>query len=759
MKKTKHKPAKSKHSGPKSAPTKDEILAFIREREGQTSRRDIARAFNIKGDDRVLLKRVLKDLADEGAIDKPKGRIAERGRLSGTMTLDITETDTDGDLFARPAKWDTGGEAPRVRVAPGKAGRGGPALGLGERILARVEPDETGELVARVIKRLGASAHEILAVLTKSREGVRASPVDRKTRGELAISAGDLKGAEAGELVLCEVLPDKGFGLKRARIKERLGHMDEPKAISLIAIHAHRLPTHFPPDALTEAENAQPADLSGREDLREIPLITIDPEDARDHDDAVYAERDLHPANAGGFVVWVAIADVAHYVTPGSALDRAAFKRGNSVYFPDRVVPMLPEALSADLCSLREGEPRAVLAVRMVFDKSGAKKSHKLVRGLMRSAARLTYRQAQDAWDGRTDKKTGAILEPVLTPLFEAYEALKIARDHRSPLDLVLPEHRIRFGADGKVAEVKPRERLETMRLIEEFMIQANVAAAEILEARRAPVLYRVHEPPDEEKLNHFREFVRGLELPFPPAGVRPQAFNRLIAAAKGTDYGPMLHEVILRTQAQARYAPERLGHFGLHLRSYAHFTSPIRRYADLIVHRTLIRALGLGQGGLTDAEMDALGSIGEQVSNLERRAMAAERDATDRYLAAFLSERVGATFKGRIAGVTRFGLFVRLDETGADGIVPIRTLGNDYFRHEERAHALIGEVTGAVYRLGERVDVKLLEAAPITGGLVFELLSEPQSYAGKKERKGKGRAWAREPRSAKRSAKHKRKR
>ena len=755
MKKAKH----TKHTNPKAAPTKDEILAFIRDNEGQTSRRNIARAFDVRGDDRVELKRILRDLADEGAIDKPKGKIAEKGRLSGTMVLDITETDTDGDLIARPAKWEGGGEPPRVRVAPGKAERGGPALGIGERVLARVEADADGALVARVIKRLGASAHEILAVLKRSREGLRATPVDRKTRGELAIAAGDLKGAEAGELVLCEVLPDSGYGLKRARIKERLGHMDEPKAISLIAIHAHRLPTHFSADALAEAEAARPVDLAGREDLREIPLVTIDPEDARDHDDAVYAERDLHPANAGGFIVWVAIADVAHYVRAGSALDRAAFKRGNSVYFPDRVVPMLPETLSADLCSLREGEPRAVLAVRMIFDKTGAKRGHKLVRGLMRSAARLTYAQAQDAWDGRGDEKTAAILEPVLQPLFAAYEALREAREQRSPLDLDLPERRIHFGADGRVAEVKPRERLETMRLIEEFMIQANVAAAEILEAKRLAFLYRVHEPPDEEKLNHFREFVKGLDLPFPSTSVRPQAFNTLLRAAKGTDYEPMLHEVILRTQAQARYAPEKLGHFGLHLRSYAHFTSPIRRYADLIVHRALIRAHGLGEGALTDAEAGALGAIGEQVSNLERRAMAAERDATDRYLAAFLSDRVGASFMGRIAGVTRFGLFVRLDETGADGIVPIRSLGNDYFRHDERAHALIGEVTGATYRLGERAEVKLLEAAPITGGLVFELLSEPQSYADKKGRKGRGGARSNAPRDKKRAPKRSRKR
>jgi ribonuclease R len=646
------------------------------------------------------------------------------------MVLDITDTDTDGDLIATPANWAGRDKPPSIRLAPGRV-QIKPALGVGERVLAHVRTDDDGVHIAVVEKRLGASAHEILGVVRRSREGPRIEPVDRRVRGELVVAMADLKGAEVGELVLCTVLPDRGHGPKRARIKERIGHMDAPHAISLIAIHSHRLPVTFPEGAIDEAEAAKPVELGAREDLRRVPLITIDPEDARDHDDAVYAEPDADARNPGGYILWVAIADVAHYVTPGSALDRAAVRRGNSVYFPDRVVPMLPEALSADLCSLRQGELRACLAIRIIIDAQGEKRGARLVRGLMKSAASLTYAQAQAAWDGRLDEVTRPILDNVLKPLFAAYDVLKIARESRSPLDLDLPEHRIAFGPDGKIASVKRRERLETMRLIEEFMILANVAAAELLETRRTPLLYRVHESPDTEKLRAFHEFVESLGFKFPLGeNIRSRNFNRLIAAARGTDFEQMLHEVILRTQSQARYAPDRLGHFGLSLRSYAHFTSPIRRYADLVVHRALIKAYSLGDDGLTDAEMKSLGEIGEQVSNLERRAMAAERDATDRYLAAYLSDRVGAEFHGRISGVTRFGLFVRLSETGADGIIPIRTLGNDYFVHDERAHALIGDVTGATFRLGERVEVKLVEAAPITGGLVFELLSEPLSYA-----------------------------
>jgi ribonuclease R len=737
-------PKTSRRTQPQQGlPSKADILKFIQESDGRTSRRDIARAFDVTGDDRVELKRMLRELTDDGVIDKPKGKIEELGRLHGTMVLDIIGTDTDGELFGAPANWHGKGKPPQVRLVPGRTALR-PALGIGERVLAKVRGDGDGGHEARVEKRLGASAHEILGVVRRSRDGARIEPVDRRARGELQVALADLGGALAGELVLCEVLPERGGGLRRARIKDRLGSMDEPKAISLIAIHSHRLPVTFAESAIDEAEAARPADLSGRADLRKIPLITIDPEDARDHDDAVYAEPDNDPGNQGGFIVWVAIADVAHYVRPGSALDRAAQRRGNSVYFPDRVVPMLPEALSADLCSLREGEDRACLAMRITIGANGAKRGQRIVRGLMRSAARLSYAQAQAARDDRADDVTAPLLNPVLKPLFAAYDALKIARGRRSPLDLDLPERRVVFGPDEKVAEVRPRERLESMRLIEEFMVLANVAAAELLESRRAPLLYRVHESPDSEKLRAFQEFVESLGFKFSLAeNVRPQHFNRLLVAAKDTDFEPMLHEVILRTQSQARYAPERLGHFGLNLKTYAHFTSPIRRYADLIVHRALIKAFGLGDDGLTPEELKSLGDTGEQVSNLERRGMAAERDATDRYLAAFLSDRVGATFRGRISGVTRFGLFVRLNETGADGIVPIRTLGNDYFIHDESLHALIGDVTGATYRLGEPAEVRLVEAAPITGGLVFELLSEPLSYRSKRTKRAPAKKYA----------------
>ena len=518
-------------------------------------------------------------------------------------------------------------------------------------------------------------------------------------------------------------------GPKRGKLLEVIGREDQPRAASLIAIYAHGIPTGFSAAAEAEAEAAEPPTLAGRTDLRDIPLITIDPVDARDHDDAVYAQPDDDPKNAGGWVVWVAIADVAAYVRVGSALDREALDKGNSTYFPDRVEPMLPERLSAGLCSLRQGEARACMAVRMVFGADGRKRSHRFVRGLMRSAAKLSYEQAQTAIDGFPDDVTGPLLEPVLKPLWAAYHTLKLGRDKRSPLNIESPERRIVISPEGEVASITTRVSLEAHRLIEEMMVAANVCAAETLEQKRSPLIYRVHDTPSQEKVSNLGDFLATLGVNWnkgePP---RTDRFNKLLAQMRGGPNGEIVNEVVLRTQMQAIYSPDNIGHFGLNLDRYAHFTSPIRRYADLIVHRGLIRALGLGGDGLTDYEIARLRETAEHITLAERRAMAAERDATDRYVAAYMESRLGAEFEARITGVTRFGLFVRLTETGADGLAPISTLGDEYFVHDERTHSLIGERSGRRWRLGAQVEVRLREATPVTGGLVLEMLSEPDA-------------------------------
>jgi len=686
----------------------------------QSTKRDIAHTLGVKGNARIHLKKILKELESEGALKRGPNRTFEKpGTLPDITVLEITGQDADGELLARPQRWESDKQPPKIIVLPGKEDERGGVLGAGERILARLTESRDG-YEARIIKRLGASAHKVLGVYREGERGGRVVPVDRKTRNEFIIDPRDRGGAKPNELVLCEPLAGRATGTLRAKVIERLGNMDDPKSISLIAIHAHGIPTEFPKEVLDEAERARPADAHGRTDLRKFPLLTIDPEDARDHDDAVWAGPDEDPNNSGGHVVIVAIADVAHYVTPGSALDREAFNRGNSAYFPDRVVPMLPERLSADLCSLMENEERPCLAVRMIFDAQGNKKRHEFVRAIMRSAASLTYKQAQDAFDG---KDASPLAQNVLKPLWNAYLALAQARDKRDPLDLDLPERRIKIGADGKIESIAYRERLESMRLIEEMMIMANVCAAESLEKARTPLIYRIHEAPSKEKLFSFSDYLRTIGMSFAKGQViKPGVFNRVLAQAKDGPNAEVMNDIVLRTQMQAIYSPENKGHFGLHLSHYAHFTSPIRRYADLIVHRALIRGLRLGDSGLSDKEMNRLGEISDHISVTERRAMAAERDSTDRYVAAYMEDRVGATFTARITGVTRFGLFVRIPDSGAEGLIPARSLGFEYFRHDERKHALIGERSGTAYKMGDNLTVRLMEAAPLTGGLRFEI-------------------------------------
>jgi ribonuclease R len=711
----------------KTGLSKEEILARLAAHPGET-KRDLARALGVKGQDRQVLKQILAELAAAGAIERGRKRsFVPAGELPEVAVLEIFGEDPDGEPLGRPLEWKGEGPAPSVLILPGREETSAP--GRGERVLARIarSHEHPAQYEARIIKRLGASAHRILGVL-KLEHGMmaRIEPIDRKTRYAFVVDVKELAGAKNGELVVVEPVARQGSGGPHARIVERLGSMSEPKTVSLIAIHAHGIPTEFPGEAIEEAKSAKPIALAGRTDLRKIPLITIDPEDARDHDDAVWAGPDSDPANKGGHIVIVAIADVAHYVRNGSALDREAEKRGNSVYFPDRVVPMLPEALSADLCSLRENEDRACLAVRMVFDAQGVKRRHEFLRGLMRSAARLTYAEAQRAFDGRPDGKTAALQTNVMQPLWDAYRTAIIERNERSPLDLDLPERRIVIGADGKIATIGFRERLESMRLIEEFMIMANVAAAESLEKARTPLIYRVHEEPSQEKLYAFADYLKTIGVSFAKGQViKPTIFNRILARARGTPHEEVMNDVVLRTQAQAVYAPDNLGHFGLNLARYAHFTSPIRRYADLVVHRALIRGLKLGEGGLSDWESARMKETADHISMTERRAMAAERDSVDRYVAAFMEDRVGAVFDGRVTGVTRFGLFLRLKETGADGLLPIRALGTEFFKHDEKRHALVGDRTGTLYRLGDIIRVRLAEAAPLTGGLRFDLAGE----------------------------------
>lgn len=706
----------------KEFPSKDAIRDWVRDNPAKSGKRDIARAFGIKGAARTDLKIALREMQADGMIARKKGGFGLPGDLPPVMMMQVGDVNADGDLTASPLKWD---ETTPPPVALILARPGFPALAPGDRILSRLARGTDG-YEARPIKKIGGGPESILGIFRAEAKGGRVIPVDKKSDREWAIGPDDAQGAKDGELVTVTRLDRRrgGMGLPRARVVDRLGDPMAPKSISLIAIHQHGIPDIFDEATLAEAEAAQPAPLGKRTDLRHLPLFTIDPSDARDHDDAICALADPDPANDGGHIVWVAIADVAHYVRSGSALDREARLRGNSAYFPDRVVPMLPDALSGDLCSLHEGVDRPCIAVEIRLDRTGDKIGHRFVRALMRSPASLSYEQAQAAADGAPDATAEPLMEAGITPLWAAFRAAQKARARRQPLDLDLPERKIVLSDDGIVQSVDFRARFDAHKLVEEFMVLANVCAAETLEDARRPLPYRVHEEPSREKTEALQKMADSAGLPLAKGQVLKTAhINQLLAAASGRDDAETINITVLRSMTQAYYGPVNLGHFGLNLKRYAHFTSPIRRYADLLVHRALITAHGWGDDGITAEDEATLAEICTTISETERRAMLAERDTSDRYLSAYLADRVGSTFEGRVSGVAGFGLFVKLDETGADGLVPISTLGREYFSHDQNRNTLTGDQSGARITLGDRVTVRLTEAVPITGGLAMELL------------------------------------
>ena len=716
-----------KHSA--GLPSRKQILDFIASSGQPAGKREIARAFGLSGQDKIELKRLLKDMADEGLIDSSPGRAFHKvGGVPKVTVLRVQSVDDSGAVWAVPEQWHAETPPPRLRVVErGKRS----ALGIGDRVLARTEERGQG-FIAHPMKKLAGAAQLVLGVVRREGERFWLSPVDKRERRELYIS--DRKDAEPGDLVLCEVTgrPPR----VSARVDAVLGDPFAPKSFSLIAIHKHGLRAEFSQEAIDEAHRVSKLPLGEREDLTHLPIVAIDPEDARDHDDAIWAEPDAE----GGWNAIVAIADVSYYVRPGSELDREARARGNSVYFPDRVVPMLPEELSADICSLKEGEDRAAMACHLKISKHGELKAWRFTRAKVRIAANIAYEAAQAAIDIAHEERIEVsspvcwmpevegpvpqeLVEKALKPLWGCWRALFAARQQRDPLDLDLPERRVMLDEKGRITSIAPRDRLDAHRLVEDFMIAANVAAARALEAKKAPVMYRVHEPPSREKLVALKDYLATFGIEFALGQViKPGTFNRIIERVGDSDGRQEIMEQLLRTQMQARYGPERLGHFGLALATYAHFTSPIRRYADLLVHRSLVKAYKLGEGGLPPGDEERFEQIGEQISMLERRAMEAERDTIDRYVAAFLADQIGQLVECRITGVQPFGFFATVEDLGGDGLVLAKDLGQEYFRYDEAARALIGDESGDTYRVGQRLTLRLAESSPVSGALRFEL-------------------------------------
>lgn len=715
----------------------------MRTSTGPVGKREIARAFHITGSERIALKRVIRELREEGVIAGPSRR-----RLAGAddplppvAVLTTGELDDEGDFLATPEHWEHETPPPMIWLSAG--GRFGGQIAKGARVLARLTRDPAGHYDAKPIRVLPGleRIHMVGVVRRNPGDALHVVPTDRKLRGYFPLSpTGETVKAVEGDLVSAVQVPNpRGSGHERhhggrdsrrgsdktirVRIESVLGKADDPGAISLISIHSAGIPDVFPQAAVAEAEKAKPPVLGDRTDLRSLPLVTIDGADARDFDDAVYAE----PVSDGGNAAWrlvVAIADVSAYVTEGSALDMEALKRGNSTYFPDRVVPMLPEGLSNNLCSLRPGEDRAVMFADIALSAEGKILSHQFGRGLIRSAARLTYEQVQAARDGAPDDKCAPLMDQAIAPLYGAFAALHRARLARGALELELTEMAIVLAEDGTVSGIVPRTRLDSHRLIEECMIAANVCAAEALGRRNRPCLYRNHDAPSLEKIAAARDFLAPFGYRLPKTGVvTNKHLTQVLEQARGSDEQALVNETVLRAQAQARYGPENIGHFGLGLRDYAHFTSPIRRYADLVVHRSLIAAFKLGDGALSDERGANLGETGDHISFTERRSSAAERDAGNRYMAAHLATRIGQEAEGTISGVTRFGLFIRLAGSMAEGLVPIARLPDDFYDFEDSRQQLVGRRSGRTFTLGDTVTIRIREADPITGSSLFDML------------------------------------
>ncbi len=682
---------------------------------------------------------MMRELESDGLLARGhKKRIRAKGRLPGVSVVLVTALDPDGDLLAQPASRSDETPSAQIHLIQDSRGR---APKIGDRVLARLNHVQGQSYEGRVIKILPNVPSKVIGVLEQSRDGLVVRALEKGAGRELRLNREAAGDARPGDLVVIEGDGDRPLDRADPRVTERLGHVDDAGAISLLAAHQHDLQIAFPPDVIEIAELAEPVSLGNRTDLRDVPLITIDGSDARDFDDAVFAVADNDAGNPGGWHIIVAIADVAHYVRPGTPLDMEARRRSNSTYFPDRVLPMLPEALSNGLCSLRPSEERACLALHIWLDRNGQKKKHRVERGLMRSVARLTYEQVQSAKDGKPDDHTMPLLSSVIEPLYGAYEALMQARRKRGTLDLDLPEFRILLDEKRHPVDVGKTTRLDAHRLIEEFMIMANVAAAETLEAKAAPCMYRVHDKPDQVKLEGLGQLLKSLGVVRQGImNAKPKDLARLLEKTRDHPLSPLISSLLLRAQSQAVYTPHNIGHYGLNLGRYAHFTSPIRRYADLLVHRSLISALRLGDGGFSDdVDIEAFRDLGSHISSSERKSMEAERAAKNRFVAMLMAERIGVVFKARVTSVHRFGLFVQLEDTLADALVPISTLSANRLDHDEAEHALVDWQAGAVWALGDSVEVKLVEVDTAMGRLSCRLVDHtpgPRSTAILKSRR-----------------------
>ncbi len=671
--------------------------------------RALAHRLSLDAAGRRELKAALRRLIADGALVKIRGA---RVGLPDRMSLVV------GRLSCSPA--GHGFVVPDAR-GEGQADLFVAAVNIrealhGDRVVARVERRGPKGLEGRIIRVLERATQRIVGRYEDDgRFGGHVVPFDRRLLHEVFVPAGEGGGALSGQMVSAEITrPPTATRNPVGRVTQVLGRLEDRGVDLAVILAKFALPDAFPAEVEEEAARVarpvSPDEARGRTDFRGWLTVTIDPETARDHDDAVGIER----RPDGGYRLAVHIADVAHYVREGGAVDQEAYLRGTSVYFPDRVVPMLPHALSSDVCSLVEGQDRLTQTVVIDLDARGRVERTAFHDGVIRSAARLSYQQAQAIVDGdEALRERFAPLVPSLLAMDELAKKMRRLRHERGALDFDVPEPKLVLDEAGEMVGIVRHERLDSMRLVEEFMLAANEAVAEELSRAGSGALYRIHEQPDPEKIGEFAELVASFGHRLPGGGdeVRPEHLQRVLRAFEGRPEEKLVSYLLLRTMKLARYHEENLGHFGLATLMYAHFTSPIRRYPDLVVHRAL-RALRAGR----DAEREAwlrekLPAMGLHLSEMERRAAEAERELVEWKKVRFMAGRVGETFAGYVTGVQPFGLFVELEEIYVQGLVHVSSMNDDYYRFDEKAHRLRGENAGAVYRLGDRVEVQVVRA------------------------------------------------
>ena len=702
-------------------PTRDQILEFILNSRGTVGRREIARTFGLRGADRNWLRQELKNLKKEGLIGGNRRRATRPVAIPPVTVIEVSHIDSQGDAICIPSK--QGKQLPPAIIYLSTRPNNPINPGVGDRFLARLKKMQDDSYEAIPIRILPAIPKRFIGLMHANMDGATIRSIERNDRQDLFIKKENMLDATDGDYVLAQSIPNTH---SEARVIERLGAEGEPQIVSVLVLKSKNIPIDFDAETMALAKSKTVPEIGTRRDFRKTQFVTIDGNDARDFDDAVWAAPDTAKNNQNGWKLRIAVADVAYYVREGDALDQTARLRGNSVYCPDRVVPMLPESLSNGLCSLKPNEDRACIVACITIDATGTVIKKNFVRGLMRSVARLTYEQVQSAYDGIPEDETGSLTKKIIKPLYGAFDVLNRARQKRGTLELELPERKIEFNKTGHVHAINEQQRLDSHRMIEEFMITANVAAAEVLEQHSEPVMYRIHDRPAADKIESLAEAVNNLGLKFKKTNmIDPRSFSLLVKNAHKKNISKIVNEIVLRTQSQAVYGPLRIGHFGLGLKTYCHFTSPIRRYSDLLVHRSLITALKLGSDGHSSGFAQNYSAIGEEISKTERRAMAVEREVKSRLITGFIAERIGAEFKAQITGITRFGIFVRLNDNGAEGLIPIGTLPGDWYNVAKSGLKMTEERTGIHFYLGETVNVKLVEALPITGSLKFAIVAK----------------------------------